>query len=120
MMVPELLTQQCQHRVGMERIAISVGGLFLWSEEARACLAGTAFLATSDPNTHPSPGVCRAESRDCCVWGWEEQTLGTGELAANRETRALVIEYPWPEQVMTVKITSQPCVKSFRCVACRT
>lgn len=76
--------------MGVERVTIRVGGLFLWSEEARAHLADKR---PSDPNSHVFPGVCISVSGDCCVWGWEEQK--SKGVTAHRETRALDIQYPW-------------------------
>lgn len=70
-------------------------------------------------HTPISWGLQGREQSLLCV-GMGEPMMGTGELAAHRDTSALVIEYPWPEQVVTVKTTSQPYIKSFRCVACKT
>lgn len=102
--VPQPLIQKCQHRVSMERVTISVGGLSLWSEEAWAQPAGTALLVTFRLN-HMLIYLLGFAGRGQELLGWEEQKIGMRELAAHRKSRALVIQYPWPEQVIAAKIT---------------
>lgn len=91
----------------MERMTVSVGGLSLWSEEAWAQPAGTVLLVTFRPN-RMLIYLLGFAGRGQELLGWEEQKIGMRELAAHGKSRALVIQYPWPEQVLAVKITRQP------------